>query len=220
MNIMDRISRIRDYCKDICHTTIKVKYEHRTYDPSSKETKISLYNQDTLKTAVCFKNPLILILADAERPGGTWVSGMQEESLFRRTALFGHMLPDMYPLAPDEALLARHVEIFALDEKCVNLERIIGYGDFIACPGVKSYTGKADRDILCNKIRLILDTAILYGYETVVLGALGCGVFGCNPKQVAIIFKSVLEEYDGRIGQVVFAILGKNYDIFMDVLNE
>lgn len=229
MDPIFRINCIRNY---LTHNYTAIPTERVTYTPLNSDSKatqksanIIFHQQDTLETAAMYENPLILILADDERPGGTYISGMQEESLFRRTALFAHLTPDLYPIRSNEALVAKHVGVFSYAHEnslkdAIDFSKplhIQGYNDFIACPGLKSYTGKAeDTVILANKIRLIMNVAVRDGYTTVILGALGCGVFGCDARRVAECFRNVLAEYNGQIENIVFAILGKNYTIFSE----
>lgn len=57
------------------------------------------------------------------------------------------------------------------------------------------------------------------------VGAMGCGVYGCPPRQVAEEMKTVLfdEEFVGWFKEVIFAVYpagrtGKtNYDVFKEV---
>jgi len=57
------------------------------------------------------------------------------------------------------------------------------------------------------------------------VGAMGCGVYGCPPRQVAEEMKAVLfdEEFSGWFKEVIFAVYpaghtGKtNYDVFKEV---
>ena len=93
------------------------------------------------------------------------------------------------------------------------------YADFIACPGIKYYHGGKDGLILEAKIRLILDTALHFGYNTVILGALGIGAFGCNPKEVALCFKNVVYEDVYSKLVIVFAILGNKCELFREIID-
>lgn len=59
-----------------------------------------------------------------------------------------------------------------------------------------------------NKIRAMLNIALFHGHDAIVLGAFGCGAYGCPPYHVALLFRSVLEnEYYGAFREVVFAII-------------
>jgi uncharacterized protein (TIGR02452 family) len=183
--------------------------------------------QDTLDVALGLDNPLVLILADDERPGGCVLAGagMQEESLFRRTALFRHLLPGQYPIGPAEALYAPRVPVLLSSEAS-------GYAPlrpgtrmaFVACPGIKmprldSRGRMTDEDIdtLRTKIRLVLDVARAHGHTNLVLGALGCGVWGCPARQVADAFADVLQDHGAGL-VAHFAVLGAAFNVFQSSL--
>ncbi len=81
---------------------------------------------------------------------------------------------------------------------------------------------------MLTRARLVLAAAATNMASGLVLGAWGCGVFGNDPRQVAILFKTLLEgEFANVFNTVVFAIAGKktsgrdhsNYVIFKEVLN-
>jgi uncharacterized protein (TIGR02452 family) len=172
--------------------------------------------------------PLVLILADERNPGGTLVSNCQEETLFRRTCLFAHLglnKDTFYPIQDDDLIFVPSVGVihtdisrtfltdFTVKQKC----------DFIVLPCVKDYTRPSQRELyvkLRNKIRSIFQTAIQFEYKCVILGALGCGAFGCDSKSVATVFKEVANEYKNCGLLIVYSILGKSYDIFKRVLLE
>lgn len=230
--IIDRVKSVQNFCQTYIPLTnvLKIKKEEKEEKEErigvENKSKILFYNKDTLETASFFENPLILILADEKTPGGTYISGCQEESLFRRTVLFSHLTKDFYPILNDEILLARNVGVFTYNsesnvECTVNLN-IISHSDFIVCPGLKAYDGRSrdDYNILANKIRLILDTAIEYKYKNVILGALGIGAFGCDPKEVAYCFRDVITDYAGYFDNIVFSILGSKCSLFEEIIND
>ena len=88
------------------------------------------------------------------------------------------------------------------------------------------------KNITRNKIKTILNVALVNGNDSLVLGALGCGAFHNPPKEIAKLFKEVLEtdEYKDKFKYIVFAILDGyrteqnkqegNYKAFYDVFNE
>ena len=65
------------------------------------------------------------------------------------------------------------------------------------------------KKIFEKKIKTILRIAHKNGHDSVVLGALGAGAFGCHPGDVASIFKNVLEqtEFQNAFKKIVFAVL-------------
>jgi hypothetical protein len=161
--------------------TKRYKYHEGVSIPKTcATTDVRVLNADALDVALSMRDPLVLILADDIRPGGCIHAGagMQEESLFRRTALFAYLRSDLYPLGPDEALYARHVPVLLTSE-------MTGYQahgnrriSFIACPGVKMPQLVGDRlsaddeDVLRCKVRLILQVAAENGVRSgVVCGA-------------------------------------------------
>lgn len=183
-------------------------------------TKVTVLKCDTLQAAKILHDqlhdPLILIFADADVPGGCVEAGagMQEESLFRRSALHKHLVKDMYPIESTSAIYAPFVQM-------VNEEYGGKYTHFIACPGLKMPKLTSDNnfyphdaDLLRKKITLMFQVAYDNGHTSLVLGALGCGVWGCPPKHVANIFKEVIKEYDGVFSDIIFAVLGANYNLF------
>jgi hypothetical protein len=83
-----------------------------------RQNTIIFKKQDTLETTIEYinLNPLVLILADEQQPGGTLVSNCQEETLFRRTTLFAHLdKSKSYPIRDDELILTPSVGIITTD---------------------------------------------------------------------------------------------------------
>jgi uncharacterized protein (TIGR02452 family) len=169
---------------------------------------------DTLVAALDESNPLVLIFADAYNPGGcVWAgAGMQEESLFRRTALFKHLTRDIYPLDLDDAIYAPEVRISDSDRSM----------SFVACAAPKmpsvGLDGRLlpeDEDIFTRKIELVLEIAMKHRHRTVVLGAWGCGAFGCPPRHVAEIFGRAIERLpEDAFDRIIFAVPGGHYNFF------
>ena len=176
-------------------------------------------------------DPLVLILADAETPGGCVRAGagMQEESLFRRTALAAALPRRLYPIPEDGALYAHAVPVLMRSEAdgFEMLPHPTPTRSFLACPGLKmpclgpgNRLMPADVVALRVKVELILQAALTHGHRDVVLGALGCGVWGCPTQHVAEVFHEVLEERRPWFRRVRFAILGANCGAFSDVFTD
>ena len=61
--------------------------------------------------------------------------------------------------------------------------------------------------MLRKRIHRVLAIARAYNYQSLVLGAWGCGAFGNDPRQTATDFRQALEvDFAGAFERVVFAI--------------
>jgi uncharacterized protein (TIGR02452 family) len=77
-------------------------------------------------------------------------------------------------------------------------------------------------------VLLVLRLAGTNGVTKLVLGAMGCGAYGCPPRAVAQEMKSALEreEFVGWFETVVFAVYAagpsgqRNLDVFEEVFRE
>lgn len=222
------LARARAFSKAhaVSHRTALFAYDSRASGAKRvcDRTTVTVEKRDALEVALEMRDPLVLILADADVPGGCVFAGagMQEESLFRRTALFAYLKKYMYPIGSAAALYARNVPVLMDTEAN-------GYAplpqprrvSFVACPGLKmpvlASDGRLraeDAELLRCKIRLIVQVAVANGHTEVVLGALGCGAFGCPAAHVAALFREVLAELDGVLERVCFAVLGAACDAF------
>ncbi|CAF2204419.1 unnamed protein product [Rotaria magnacalcarata] len=81
-----------------------------------------------------------------------------------------------------------------------------------------------------KKIENLFSIALVNGYDTLVLSALGCGAFKNPPKHIALIFKSVILQFAGFFKEIVFSIIDDhntgnhlnpngNFAPFQDVLD-
>jgi len=73
--------------------------------------------------------------------------------------------------------------------------------------------------------RKVLDTAISFGTEVIVLGAFGCGAFQNPPEIVAKTYKKLIEEYRQYFEIIEFAVYcspkdDTNYKVFKKILFE
>ena len=66
-------------------------------------------------------------------------------------------------------------------------------------------------EIMLNKIRTIYRLGIEHGNDAIVAGALSCGAYKCPPKDVARLFRVVMEEpeFKNKFRLIVFAIMEK-----------
>lgn len=78
-------------------------------------------------------------------------------------------------------------------------------------------------DIHVKRLRRILDVAVLYGCESVILGAFGCGAFENSPEMVARAAHTVIGEYLRAFKNIEFAVYcspkdERNFTTFQRVL--
>jgi uncharacterized protein (TIGR02452 family) len=187
-----------------------------------RQTTVRISNESTLtagrRLVEAGKRPLALNFANGTSPGGGFLEGAlaQEECLCRSSALYRTLAGDrMYafhrarPL-PDStswAILSRGVPVFRDgDGAAVNIPWEL---DFISCAAPYAPTvGREDAARLLRvRIHRVLAIARAWNYDTLILGAWGCGAFGNDPKQTALDFRRALEgEFRKVFSEVIFAI--------------
>jgi uncharacterized protein (TIGR02452 family) len=162
--------------------------------------------------------PLALNFANGLHPGGGFLSGSlaQEEVLCRSSALFLTLDGDpMYafhaqrpePDSSDWCLLSPDVPVFRTDDGSPLDEPWLL--SFITCAApVATRIGQPrSADLLRQRIYRVLSIARAFGYESLVLGAWGCGAFGNDPHRTAADFKEAFEtEFAGAFSTIIFAI--------------
>ncbi|CAK9062015.1 unnamed protein product [Durusdinium trenchii] len=80
-------------------------------------------------------------------------------------------------------------------------------------------------EVTREKMRSVLYAAVQGGHDSIVLGALGCGVFANSPEVIAMEWRKLLEpggEFGNSFSVVVFAITfsTKNFRAFAEVFGE
>jgi uncharacterized protein (TIGR02452 family) len=193
-----------------------------------KRTNVSVCCKDSIDVGRELQerglNPLVLNMASARHPGGGYMGGYgaQEESLFRRSNYY-KSLTDVdgggrdvkYPIPFFGGIHSSGVTVFKSNET-------EGYGlldepfqmSFVAAsalsyPQLTQYGTLSDEDacIVRHKIETIFRIGLSHGHDSLVLSAFGCGAFRNPPEQVAEIFKSVIQEFNGFFKEVSFAII-------------
>ena len=185
---------------------------------------------DNLNEDTHAKPVLILNMANAHHPGGGWLHGAlaQEEALCYRSSLSFTLKRRFYPI-PDnggiysptvvvirESLASGHdlLDLSRPDElpvlSFISVAAIRGPAITKTLAGEERYKHAGDRDLMKEKIRVVLRIAAATRHRRLVLGALGCGAFG-NPRvEVARCWREVFEEQEFRGGwweTVVFAVM-------------
>lgn len=172
---------------------------------------------------------LVLNFANAYTPGGGFLRGAiaQEESLCRRSTLYESLsseaAQEMYSYnrnnvcaeGSDYMLLTPSVIVFR-DERCQLLKEPFQTAVLsVAAPNLGGEAFQLDelalKRLFHRKIRNILSTAAVQGYETLILGAWGCGAFGNDAKNVASYFYDILisENFKKFFKKIVFSIVSK-----------
>lgn len=162
--------------------------------------------------------PLALSFANGIHPGGGFLSGAraQEEGLCRSSALFATLEGDpMYEAhrrrhdveSSDWAILSPDVPFFRADDGEPLDEPWLLSVITCAAPVATRVGQPRSGDLLAARIRRTLGIAAAWGYESLVLGAWGCGAFGNDPERTARDFRAALEgPFAGAFREVVFAI--------------
>lgn len=224
------------------------KYNGWLLSKNPRSPVVDVVNMDSLDAAEWlrtegYRNVAVLNMASWCNPGGGVLRGSlaQEEDLCRRTNLLysigqGSEIvsrclrlqydKDLYPLRDHDVIVSKGVTVF---RKSGTYEYMTDpfRCDILTCAAiqnpvlVRGRLSESDRKLMKNKIRRILDNC---RRSSIVLGAFGCGAYGNPPKEVAEIFKEVIEEGTRTVERIVFAILDKNrtdnnLKPFQDVFN-
>lgn len=207
---------------------------HGGKNPSSiaanNQTIYQVRNETTLAAArrLVMEGNKVLALnfASAKNPGGGFLGGSQaqEESIARASGLYACIRSSpMYSvnrhcgtcLYTDHMIYSPDVPVFRDDQ-----DRLLDepYSvSFLTAPAVNAGVVR-DRepenvpkiaDVMRRRMEMIVDIAGYHGYDALVLGAWGCGVFRHRPEEVAQWFAEVLIEgkRDRGFAHINFAVL-------------
>lgn len=175
------------------------------------------------------ENLICLNFASARNPGGGFLKGSeaQEESIARATGLYPCQLKsEKYYKAnrrhksclyTDHIIYSPLVPIIKNEEGEPMDEAI--RASIITAPAVN--TGVVLRNepdnieniapFMARRIDMVLAICQKYGYDTLVLGAWGCGVFQNDPAAIAKMFKEKLEgKYKNQFQKVVFSVYARD----------
>lgn len=198
-----------------------------------EETTIEVTNETTLHAARrCIDagdgKTVCLNFASAKNPGGGFLNGSQaqEESLARTSGLYPCIaqMKEMYEynrslkscLYSDYLIYSPDVPVFR-DDRYELLDEPYSVS-FITAPAVNAGVVRERepenvgviRSVMRNRMDNILSVAWRHGYETVVLGAYGCGVFRNKPVDVAEDFKALIYgKFNNVFKRIVFAVYDK-----------
>ena len=191
---------------------------------------IQAVNEDCLLTArkLAGKNPLVLNMASRRNPGGgvEYGAGAQEECLFRSS----NYHRTLYPLRRFYPMDRNYGGIYSPDVTVFRGLESDGYplleepftASFVAVAALNrpelgpdgNYTPE-EKTGMKNKIRTILNIAAKFNHRVLILSAFGCGAFRNPPKQVATLFREILDEpeYSCRFSEIYFSIKPDHNDV-------
>ncbi len=204
--------------------------------PLSKGKETTIYEVNGLTTLDSVRKEytadnrlLCLNFASARNPGGGFLNGSQaqEESIARATGLYPCQLKaePYYTtnrkysscLYTDHIIYSPDVPVLKLEDGTPMDEPI--YTSIITAPAVN--TGVVIRNepkqvkkiepIMERRIDMVLSVCAKHGYDTLILGAWGCGVFRNDPQVIAGMFRNLLEnKYQHQFARVVFSVYAKD----------
>lgn len=150
---------------------------------------IAYHKSDMLDWALGIGDPktLVHVFASHRRFGGGWRnhSDAQEEHLFNRTPLRGKEPPaGSYPIDGADGRTG-----FVVD--------VAGYLAFAFVPA--PVADRASDWALSDRARRLAELAAEGGYQHVVSGAWGCGVFKNDPREVARALGEAFRAYPGTL---------------------
>jgi uncharacterized protein (TIGR02452 family) len=217
--------------------------------PNSAAKPVRIFNSDSFALARTLRPSVgkvgVLNLASDREPGGGWrytLSKTQEEALCYSSTLYATLKPEWYPwpnvgpgscagiVSPDVVVFRDTLENDLAEFRAS--ERHVVTVLTVAAPCFPEVT--ADRLAFANdsvlldlreKILLTLRMAAHNGVTSLVLGAMGCGAYGCPPQAVAKEMKRILaeDEFKGWFEDIVFAVYAagpsgqRNLDVFQEV---
>lgn len=190
---------------------------------------ITLSNETSLQAAqrMAAQGPVLLLnFASAKHPGGGFLRGTeaQEESLARASGLYSSLqqCPQYYQLNraqatelyTDAMIYSPQVPVFRLDNADFLPQPY--QVSMLTVPAVKAVSIRAHHperiaDIgptMQQRMDKLLHCCADLGYQRLILGAWGCGVFQNDPVLVAQQFQTLLNgKYQRSFSQVHFAVL-------------
>ena len=180
----------------------------------------------------------VLNFASAKNPGGGFLNGSmaQEESLAISSNLY-YLIKDspMYQLNRRDSLkgLYHHAMIYSPSVEIIRDDQgqlledkysisvlsvpAVNWNHAISC-GIS--ISEIEKEIE-QRMRYMLNVALMEGVENLILGSWGCGVFGGSIEFVAHKFIDLLtDDFQGCFDQISFTVLDKDHQkVFEDALD-
>jgi len=171
------------------------------------------------------KRVLVLNLANPVNPGGGVRHGAkaQEEDLCRKSSLLFSLTSEAAApyyeynrglhsnLASHALVLSPRVEIIRDESGAYLSQSSIVSVLTCAAPmvryGLEGMTEESYHALLYDRIYGMLRCAAFWGYDSLILGAFGCGAFGNDAQVVAQTFAKALHSCDNQFSTMEFAVL-------------
>lgn len=218
----------RKYSKEIrdCIANTKVYNPDHVFRKKSTypETNILIKNStttgDNSVLSAYNKGITILNFASYKNPGGMFINGSkaQEECICHDSFLYNVLkeFPDYYEWNSQHKNKALYLNRALYSPNVlVNCDNEYKPCNVITCAAPNksaaqkyaNITDKENYSVLQSRIKFVLDVAAENDTDTLILGAYGCGVFGQDPREVANVFKYMIETYHkNSFATIVFAI--------------
>ena len=195
----------------------------------SKEVSPKFLTEDLDSVSAIFKHHsnkiAVLNFASFKNPGGKFLNGAraQEECLCHESNLYNILsqfqdsfyTPNLKclnrSLYQNKALYSKDV-LFLHNNQEIKCDVITcAAPNYKAAHRYQRITPQENIVTLESRIKFIINISEEQQVETLILGAFGCGVFGQDPRNVAILFRDYLEK-TCYIRNVIFAIPNSNRD--------
>jgi uncharacterized protein (TIGR02452 family) len=213
-------------------------HEHMTIP--SFITKFYVTERDCLEASAVLSTiestgrPLVLNMANSYNCGGSFHSygGSQEEYLFRNTSLVASLWPHRraddhrwtagdrlfpsrqdpiyYPFTSCGGVYSPHVQVFNFPHICsvISLaQQDLKKPRSSPCSAALQF----DYDLTLQNLRSLFSIAATNGHTTLILGAIGCGIFRNPPREICQAYAELLllpgAEFCNVFDTIVFAIL-------------
>lgn len=233
MQVQFGISIEESAVKSSIHTEHEIVFRTRNSAPEHKPPVV-LVSADTVTALFGIKDEgrtAVLNFASYKNPGGKFMEGSaaQEESLCHASTLYNVLRSPVFNeyyaynrthlnngLYLNRSIYSPDIIFFGSDGNGPYLDQ--KNADVITCaaPNVRQFCRTADcfnpdnRNIVDETIyercRYVLTIAEHHGVDNLILGAFGCGVFGCDPRVVSRMFKKAIRDCPVNFKQIIFAI--------------
>jgi len=215
-----------DICKNIPILYSKssahfIKDFNKQYHIGNLLVNISVVNQDIIQTILQLDidvKPLVLNLASFKNVGGGVANGCmaQEEEISRKTSFMMHDHTGLYKMKHDQINFTPDVIVIRDANYNLLIDHERRLVDIISVAALKdpkldqnNNFYKNQRILTKEKIETIFKFAIDNKYNTIILGALGCGAYHNPSHEIINIFNECIIKYGKNFKNIIFSVLSK-----------